>query len=135
MCFFLSSADELLLTEMTFNGLFNELTSAQCASILSCFVFDEKSQEMPKLSEALSGPLRNMQGMARRIAQVSKECRLDVKEDAYVEGFKPFMMDVVHEWCQGCSFSQLCKMTDIFEGERTKIICLLVHLLICHSPR
>lgn len=54
----LSSADELLLTEMVFNGLFNNLTPAQAASILSCFVCDEKSNEMPKLTEELSGPLR-----------------------------------------------------------------------------
>ena len=32
-------------------------------------------------------------------------------------GFKPHMMDVVHAWCNGSSFSQICKMTDIFEGE------------------
>ncbi len=133
-CLFFPSADELLLTEMMFNGLFNNLTSAQSASILSCFVCDEKSNEMPKLTEALSGPLRQMQEMARRIAKwgfffclmqtshsclccrVSKDCKLEVNEDSYVETFKPFMMDVVHEWCNGCSFSQLCKMTDLFEG-------------------
>jgi len=33
----LSSADELLLTEMMFNGLFNPLSPPQVASILSCF--------------------------------------------------------------------------------------------------
>ncbi len=53
---------------MVFNGLFNPLTPAQSASILSCFVCDERSNEMPKLTEALSGPLRQMQEMARRIA-------------------------------------------------------------------
>ena len=115
--FFFFSADELLLTEMIFNGLFNNLSSAQSASILSCFVCDEKSNEMPKLTESLSGPLRQMQEMARRIAKVSKEASLEVDENQYVETFKPFMMDVVFEWCQGCTFAQLCKMTDMFEGE------------------
>lgn len=38
----ISSGDELLLTEMVFAGLFNELTPQQCAALLSCFVFDEK---------------------------------------------------------------------------------------------
>ncbi len=50
--------------------------------------------------------------------RVSKDAKLEIDEDAYVETFKPFMMDVVHEWCNGCSFSQLCKMTDLFEGEK-----------------
>jgi ATP-dependent RNA helicase DOB1 len=57
----LSSADELLITEMIFNGVFGNLTPAQACSLLSTFVCDERSNEMPKLSEALSGPLRQMQ--------------------------------------------------------------------------
>ena len=65
----MSSADELLLTEMMFNGLFNDLEPAQAASILSCFVCDERSNEMPKLTGELSGPLRTMQDMAKRIGK------------------------------------------------------------------
>ena len=38
----ISTGDELLLTEMIFNGVFNDLTPEQCASLLSCFVFNEK---------------------------------------------------------------------------------------------
>lgn len=37
----ISTGDELLLTEMIFNGVFNSLLPEQCASLLSCFVFDE----------------------------------------------------------------------------------------------
>jgi ATP-dependent RNA helicase DOB1 len=40
--FFLNdSADELLLTEMMFNGLFNDLSAEQATALLSCFVFQE----------------------------------------------------------------------------------------------
>lgn len=113
----LSSADELLLTEMIFNGLFNALDVTQTAALLSCFVCDEKSNEMPKLSEALSGPLKQMQDLARRIAKVSVEAKLELEEDEYVEQFKPYMMDIVAAWCRGASFGDICKMTDLFEGE------------------
>jgi len=37
----ISSGDELLLTEMIFNGVFNSLAPEQCAALLSCFVFSE----------------------------------------------------------------------------------------------
>ena len=40
-CYFFSG-DELLLTEMIFNGVFNDLTIQQCETLLSCFVFEEK---------------------------------------------------------------------------------------------
>ena len=62
ICFSISiSCDELLVTELLFNGVFNNLTPQQSAALFSCFVFDEKAKEMPKLTEELSGPLRQMQ--------------------------------------------------------------------------
>ncbi|XP_008546957.1 exosome RNA helicase MTR4 [Microplitis demolitor] len=112
----LNGADELLLTEMIFNGLFNALNVPQMTALLSCFVCDEKSNEMPKSTNELSGPLRQMQDLARRIAKVSSEANLELDEDSYVERFKPYLMDVVYAWCKGASFFQICKMTDIFEG-------------------
>merc|ERR1712055_769971 len=125
----LSSADELLLTEMMFNGLFKDMTPPLVAAILSCFVCSDKSNEMPKLTDALSGPLRTMQDMARRIAKVSREAKLELEEDSYVEKFKPFMMDIVHEWCKGASFLNICKMTDMFEGSIIRSMRLLEELL------
>lgn len=38
----ISTGDELLLTELVFNGVFNTLSPEQCAGLLSCFVFTEK---------------------------------------------------------------------------------------------
>jgi ATP-dependent RNA helicase DOB1 len=49
------------MTELLFNGVFNDLSVQQCCALVSCFVFDEKANEMPKLTETLSGPLRIMQ--------------------------------------------------------------------------
>jgi ATP-dependent RNA helicase DOB1 len=37
----ISAGDELLISEMMFNGLFNELTIEQTNAILSCFTFGE----------------------------------------------------------------------------------------------
>ncbi|XP_001600961.1 exosome RNA helicase MTR4 [Nasonia vitripennis] len=112
----LNGADELLMTEMIFNGLFNALTVPQMTALISCFVCDDKSSETPKSIDELSGPLRQMQDIARRIAKVSTEANLELDEDSYVEKFKPFLMDVVYAWCKGATFLQICKMTDIFEG-------------------
>ncbi|KAI5085737.1 superkiller viralicidic activity 2-like 2, partial [Silurus meridionalis] len=52
---------------------------------------------------------------AKRIAKVSAEAKLDVDEDAYLNQFRPHLMDVVYTWANGASFSQICKMTDVFE--------------------
>ena len=58
------------------------------------------------------------QDTARRIAKVSAEAKLPVDEEQYIEKLKPHMMDVVHAWCNGALFSQICRMTDVFEGQR-----------------
>ena len=41
----------------------------------------------------ISGSLRQMQDMARRIAKVSREAKLEIEEDSYVEKFKPKIED------------------------------------------
>ncbi|TWW66438.1 Superkiller viralicidic activity 2-like 2 [Takifugu flavidus] len=112
----ISSGDELLLTEMIFNGLFNDLTVEQATALLSCFVFQENASEMPKLTEQLAAPLRQMQECAKRIAKVSADAKLDVDEETYLNQFKPHLMDVVYAWANGSTFAQICKMTDVFEG-------------------
>uniref|UniRef100_A0AAQ5XVC8 Exosome RNA helicase MTR4 n=1 Tax=Amphiprion ocellaris TaxID=80972 RepID=A0AAQ5XVC8_AMPOC len=112
----ISSADELLLTEMIFNGLFNDLTVEQATALLSCFVFQENASEMPKLTEQLAAPLRQMQECAKRIAKVSADAKLEVDEETYLNQFKPHLMDVIFAWANGATFAQICKMTDVFEG-------------------
>ena len=47
----ISTGDELLLTELIFNGVFNPLTPEQCAGLLSCFVFTEKVSLLVRTSE------------------------------------------------------------------------------------
>jgi len=133
----ISSADELLLTEMIFNGVFNDLTVDQIVAILSCFVFQEKGDELPKLVEELAGPLRQMQESARRIAKISEEAKMEIDVDEYIESFKPQMMDVVYSWSTGCTFADICKMTDVFEGSVIRCMRRLDELLrqMCQAAK
>jgi len=133
----ISSADELLLTEMLFNGAFNELTPQQCVALLSCFVFQEKADDPTKLQEELAGPLRQMQESARRIAKVSEEAKMSIDAESYVEKFKPSLMDVVYSWCNGATFAQICKMTDVFEGSIIRCMRRLEELLrqMCQAAK
>lgn len=62
----ISSADELMLTEMLFSGIFTELSPQHMAALLSCFVFEEKVP-VGKLADELSGCLRKMQVSVRSL--------------------------------------------------------------------
>ncbi|KAG7201588.1 hypothetical protein KM043_004332 [Ampulex compressa] len=133
----LNGADELLMTEMIFNGLFNALNVPQMVALISCFVCDDKSHEIPKTTKELRGPLTQMQDLAKRIAKVSTEAHLELDEYAYVERFKPFLMDVVYAWCKGATFLQICKMTDIFEGSIIRCMRRLEEVLrqLCQAAK
>ncbi|GAA97188.1 uncharacterized protein L969DRAFT_607201 [Mixia osmundae IAM 14324] len=126
----ISTGDELLLTEMIFHGVFNELTPEQSAALLSCFVFDEKSNDSTnKLRTELAGPLRVMQETAKRIAQVCKESHMVIDEEAYVASFKPELIDATYQWVKGAKFSDVSKQTDVFEGSLIRVFRRLGELI------
>ncbi len=57
----INSGFELLLTEMIFHGVFNDLTTPQAVALLSCFVYDrpKSSNEAPnRLEQEIQGPMR-----------------------------------------------------------------------------
>ncbi|KAG8759019.1 ATP-dependent RNA helicase mtr4 [Ceratobasidium sp. 423] len=125
----ISTGDELLLTELIFNGVFNSLLPEQCAALLSCFVFTEKSEQATKLKEELAGPLRTLQETARRIAKVAKESKMPIEEEEYIQSFKVELMDAVLQWCRGAKFVDICKMTDQFEGSLIRVFRRLQELI------
>ncbi|KAJ2845946.1 ATP-dependent RNA helicase mtr4, partial [Coemansia brasiliensis] len=134
----ITSGDELLLTELMFHGVFNDLTTEQTVSLLSCFVFQEKtSGDPPQLQDDLAVPLRIMQESARKIAQTANECKLQINEEEYVSMFRSELMDVVNAWCKGAKFSQICRMTDVFEGSLIRAFRRLEELLrqMCQAAK
>ncbi|KNG47958.1 atp-dependent rna helicase dob1 [Stemphylium lycopersici] len=125
----ISTGDELVLSELLFNRFFNELTPEQCAACLSCFIFEEKTQEVPALKEELAKPYREIQQQARVIAKMSQESKLTLNEEEYLKSFKYELMEVVFAWSKGATFSQICKMTDVYEGSLIRLFRRLEELL------
>jgi len=103
----ISTGDELVLSELLFNRFFNELTPEQCAAALSCFIFEEKSNEAPQLKEELAKPFREIQAQARQVAKVSMESKVLVNEEEYLQSFKFELMEVVYAWTHGASFATI----------------------------
>jgi len=117
----ISTGDELMLSELLFNRFFNDLNPEQCAAVMSCFVFEEKVNDQPTLTEDLARPLREIQRQARVIAKVSVESKLAVNEEEYVQSFKWQLMPVIYAWAKGKSFGEICKMTDVYEGSLIRV--------------
>ncbi|CAA0818719.1 Protein HUA ENHANCER 2 [Striga hermonthica] len=113
----IDTGDELLVTELMFNGTFNDLDHHQVASLASCFIPGDKSSEQIHLRAELAKPLQQLQDSARQIAEIQRECKLEINVDEYVEAsVRPFLMDVIYCWSKGATFAEVIQMTDIFEG-------------------
>ncbi|KAJ5610380.1 hypothetical protein N7510_007099 [Penicillium lagena] len=118
----ISTGDELMLSELLFNGFFNNLTPEQLAAVMSVFVFEEKVKETPALTrDDLAKPLKEIQSQARIIAKVSQESKMALNEDEYVQSFHWELMEVIFDWAHGKSFGEICKMTDVYEGSLIRV--------------
>ncbi|XP_075083986.1 DExH-box ATP-dependent RNA helicase DExH10-like [Nicotiana tabacum] len=119
----IDTGDELLVTELMCNGMFNNLDHHQTAALASCFIPGDKSNEQINLRAELTGPLQQLQDNARRIAEIQRECKLEINVEEYVEAsVRPFLMDVIYCWSKGASFAEVIQMTDIFEGSIIRLV-------------
>ncbi|DAZ96390.1 TPA: hypothetical protein N0F65_010757 [Lagenidium giganteum] len=126
-----STCDELLVTEMIFNGQFNDLTVNETVALLSCMINTEKAKEgqKPPAAQNLEAPVRQMRETARRIAKIVQDAKMTIDVDEYAESFNTSLVDVTIAWCEGARFSQICKMTDAFEGSIIRCLRRLEELL------
>lgn len=130
----LSTGDELVLTNMVFEGVFNELTVDQAVGLLSCFVHREASKDNtpgsnPRIRGDMQASFRLLQTAARDVAKISLEALLTMDEEEYVSSFNPGLVDVAYAWSSGSKFIDICKLTDVFEGSIIRVLRRLEELL------
>ncbi|RHZ55363.1 hypothetical protein Glove_416g3 [Diversispora epigaea] len=123
--------DELVLTEMLLNGVFNDLSVEMTAALLSCFVFERKdNKQQNRVKEEFAVVFRRLQEIARNIAAISIECKIQIIEEEYLDSFCPDLMEIVYAWCQGQSFADVMKLADTYyEGQIIRILRNLDELL------
>lgn len=113
----IDTADELVTTELLFAGGFQSLDKHQCVALASMLIQSDDTKEVIRLKDELSKPLTLLQETAKRVAELSIACKVEgIQVEEYTEKFKPNLMDVVYAWSKGAAFSELCQMTEIYEG-------------------
>jgi len=125
----ISSADELALTELMFSGVFKDATVEQLVALLSCFVWQEKLKDKPKIREDLENFLSQLHDIARRIGKIQLECKVQIDVEAYVNSFRPDIMEAVYAWAKGAKFYEIMKITEVFEGSLIRAIRRLEEVL------
>ncbi|KAJ3392196.1 hypothetical protein HDU84_004688 [Entophlyctis sp. JEL0112] len=114
----INTADELILTELILENFLSDYEPAEIVALLSCFVFQEKSQSQPVLTARLERGIEEIKNIAIKIHQVQKSCGLDVGgPDDAIAGLKFGLVEVVYEWARGMSFKDITDLTDVLEGD------------------
>lgn len=125
----ISSADELVLTELMFNGVFKDIKIEEMVSLLSCFVWQEKLQNAQKPREELDMLFTQLQDTARTVAKVQLECKVEIDVESFVSSFRPDIMEAVYSWSKGSKFYEIMEITQVFEGSLIRAIRRLEEIL------
>ncbi|EPS69767.1 hypothetical protein M569_04995 [Genlisea aurea] len=125
----ISSADELTLTELVFNGVLSGIPSEEMVSLLSCFVWREKLHEARKPRDELDSLFAQLQDVARRVAKVQLECKVQIDVEGFVDSFRPDIMEAAYAWAKGSKFCEIMEMIPVFEGSLIRAIRRLEEVL------
>ena len=128
----ISTSDEIIATELMLSGVLKDLPPDITVALLSCLVHEENSSSSGSKTlaeQSLQEAYGHLRSTATHIANIFRQCKLDIDPEAYVNNYKPAMMEPVLAWARGASFAQLCQMTDCFEGSIIRTVRRLHELL------
>ncbi|QSZ36997.1 hypothetical protein DSL72_009089 [Monilinia vaccinii-corymbosi] len=123
------SADELILTELILDNVLSAYTPEEIVSLLSAFVFQEKTTNVPTLTSSLkSGKIKILEiskkitemQLLHQVIQPSSE-----SNDFEANPSRFGLMEVVYEWARGMSFKNITELTDVLEGTIVRVITRL----------
>ena len=127
----IDTADEVLVTELMFNGCFVAMDHHALVALCSMFMPVEKTNEVYPLAgaakEALEGPVKQLREAAKAIAEAEIDFGVrtqaaegeDGRHEAvteYVDSFKDALVGMVYDWSKGTNFDAIMRGTDMFEG-------------------
>eukprot|EP00930_Biecheleria_cincta_P028758 TRINITY_DN20049_c0_g1_i1.p1 TRINITY_DN20049_c0_g1~~TRINITY_DN20049_c0_g1_i1.p1 ORF type:complete len:1065 (+),score=272.73 TRINITY_DN20049_c0_g1_i1:63-3257(+) len=125
----ITSADEILMTEIVFQNVFADMEPNNIIAICSCLVFDEKSEDPITNNLDLMKAFETCKGIARNVAEVMVENKLPIDVEEYVQKLKPQLMDVVLGWLEGKRFYEIMNQCNLYEGSVVRVIRRLEELI------
>ncbi|KAL9181427.1 hypothetical protein ACHAXT_010232 [Thalassiosira profunda] len=133
-----NTCEGLIVTEMVFEGMLNELEPAEIVAALSALLFQEKTDEDQNLDselpERLVSSCERMKSIAVELGQQQKDFGLPVDPLEYcATSLKMGLVHVVYEWACGVPFISICELTGVQEGSIVRCITRLDEL--CREVR
>ncbi|KAL4807189.1 armadillo-type protein [Aspergillus unguis] len=113
------SADELVLTELILENVLAEYEPDEIVALLSAFVFQEKTENVPTLTPRLEKGKEAIVRISEKVNDVQIQHQViqsteDINDFASQPRFG--LAEVVYEWAKGMSFNRITDLTDVMEG-------------------
>ncbi|KAH9486365.1 Putative ATP-dependent RNA helicase [Psilocybe cubensis] len=119
----INSANELVLTELILENTLASYDPEEVVALLSCFVFQEKTDVEPLLSPKLEVGRDAIVAISDRVGRVQDFHKVSVEE--FRSNLKFGLVEVVYEWAKGMPFEQITALTDVAEGTIVRVITRL----------
>ncbi|KAL2150106.1 hypothetical protein VTH82DRAFT_7782 [Thermothelomyces myriococcoides] len=122
------SGDELVLTELILENALADYEPAEIAALLSAFVFQEKTESVPRLTANLERGMKTIVEISERVNAVQTLHQVVQAGDEgsdFVSKPRFGLVEVVYEWARGMSFKNITDLTDVLEGTIVRTITRL----------
>ncbi|GCB25056.1 putative ATP-dependent RNA helicase C550.03c [Aspergillus awamori] len=122
------SADELVLTELILENVLAEYEPEEIVALLSAFVFQEKTENVPTLTPRLEKGKEAIVRISDRVNDFQIQHQvIQTSEDSNDFASQPRfgLAEVVYEWAKGMSFNRITDLTDVMEGTIVRTITRL----------
>ncbi|CAA7264771.1 unnamed protein product [Cyclocybe aegerita] len=119
----INSANELILTELILENALAGYEPEEVVALLSCFVFQEKTDVEPVLSPKLEVGRDAILAISDRVGRIQDLHK--VASEDFRSSLKFGLVEVVYEWAKGMPFEQITNLTDVAEGTIVRVITRL----------
>ncbi|KIW08108.1 uncharacterized protein PV09_01045 [Verruconis gallopava] len=122
------TADELVLTELVLENVLADYEPEEIVALLSCFVFQEKTEVEPNLTTNLERGKAAIISISERVNNIQTIHQVIQSSDDsndFVSRPRFGMVEVVYEWARGMSFNRITDLTDVMEGTIVRVITRL----------
>ncbi|KAJ7116795.1 antiviral helicase [Mycena crocata] len=119
----INSANELVLTELILENTLANYEPEEVVALLSCFVFQEKTDVEPAMSPRLEEGRAAILAISDRVGRIQDLHKVAVED--FRSNLKFGLVEVVYEWAKGMPFEQITNLTDVAEGTIVRVITRL----------
>ncbi|KAM3962423.1 superkiller complex helicase subunit twister [Aphomia sociella] len=121
--------NELIISELVFRNVFTDKSPAEIAALLSCFVFQARTQIEPTLTEKLAEGRKLIEEIDDDLVKIEAKYMVNQFE-GQPERLNFGLVRVVYEWALEKPFAEIMDLTDVQEGIIVRCIQQLHELLI-----